>query len=187
MTGQIASRRDKTQSLLAVARKRIDESRTMVAWSIARLVTTIPGLQPENEDVLLNLLDCPCDLDVLIFFCRHPNALLTVDDLAARVGYNVHEVGTSIEVLIGAGLLGCSGTAAERRPSEAILYRLMPGRWDAILGPLSWLASSADGRRSLRRALTDNKRRQSLKPASLRCRSTGSSDRIDGCPGSRRN
>ena len=161
MTGQTASVHDDTDRLLAIARRRIHESRTMVASSIARLVATNPGLQPAEtaNDVLLNLLRCQCDLDVLIFLCRHPNALLTVDDLAARVGYNVHDVGTSIEVLIEAGLLGCSGEAAERHRSEAFLYRLMPGRWDAILGPLSWLASSADGRRSLRRALTHNRRR----------------------------
>jgi hypothetical protein len=171
MTGQTASVHD--DGLLAIARRRIHESRTMVAWSIARLVATNPVLQPAEaaNDVLLNLLGCPRDLDVLIFFCRHPNALLTRDDLAARVGYNVHEVGTSIEVLIAAGLLGCSGDAAERPRSEAFLYRLMPGRWDAILGPLSWLTSSADGRRSLRRALTHNKRRQSLKQGSLLCAS----------------
>jgi hypothetical protein len=158
---------DDTDRLLAIARWRIHESRTMVAWSIARLVATNPGLQPAEtaaKDFLLNLLDCPCDLDVLIFLCRHPNALLTVDDLAARVGYNVHDVGTSIEVLIAAGLLGCSGEAAERRRSEAFLYTLLPGRWDAILGPLSWLASSADGRRSLRRALTHNRAPRSGQP-----------------------
>jgi hypothetical protein len=161
MTRPTASVQDDTERLLAIARRRIDESRTIVAWSIARLVATNPGLQPAAmaNDVLLNLLDCPCDLDVLIFLCRHPNALLTVDDLAARVGYNVHDVGTSIEVLIEAGLLGCSGEATERRRSEAFLYRLMPGKWDAILGPLAWLASSADGRRSLRRALTHNRHR----------------------------
>jgi hypothetical protein len=168
MTGQTASVHDHTDRLLAMARRRIHESRTMVAWSIARLVATNPGLQPAEtaKDVLLNLLGCPCDLDVLIFFCLHPIALLTLGDLAARVGYNVHDVGNSIEVLTSARLLGCSGEEAKGRRSEAFLYRLIPGRWDAILGPLSWLTSSADGRRSLRRALTHNKRRQSLQQES---------------------
>ena len=168
MTGQTVSGRDNTQRLLEVARQRIHDSRTMVAWSIARLVVTNPGLQPAEtaKDFLLNLLDCPCDLDVLIFFCRHPNALLTLDNIAARVGYNVHDITTSIDVLIAAGVLGRSEEGAERRRSEAFLYRLMPGRWDAIAEALSWLASSADGRRSLRRALTHNKRRQSLRPLS---------------------
>jgi hypothetical protein len=156
MTRQTPSQRDDTQRLLAAARQRIHESRTMVAWSIMRLFASNPQLRPAKtaKDLLLNLLGCPCDLDVLIFFLRHPNVLLTLDDLALRVGYNVHDVGASIEVLIATDLLECSKERAESRQSEAVRCRFMLRKWDAIRGPLSWLASSAEGRRSLRRALT---------------------------------
>ena len=133
----------------------------MVAWSIARLIATNPALQPAEttKDVLLNLLSRPCDLDVLIFFFRHPSALLSLDDVASRVGYNVHDVAASIEGLIAAGWLRCSEEGAKSR-SEARLYGFMSGTWDAILGRLLWLASSPDGRRSLRRALTHKQWRQ---------------------------
>ena len=136
----------------------------MVAWSIARLIATNPALQPAEttKDVLLNLLSRPCDLDVLIFFFRHPSALLTLDDLASRVGYNVHDVAASIEGLFAAGWLRRSEEGAKSRRSEARLYGFMSGTWDAILGQLLWLASSPDGRRSLRRALTHKERRQSV-------------------------
>jgi hypothetical protein len=166
MTVQTLSQRDDTQRLLVAARQHLHDSRTMIAWSIARLFATNSELQPADtaNDVLLNLLGCPCDLDVLIFFLRHPSVLLTVDDLASRVGYDVHDVGASIEVLIAKGLLEYSKERAESRQSEAVLYRFMLRRWDAIRGPLLWLASSADGRRSLRRALTHNEQRQSQQP-----------------------
>jgi hypothetical protein len=166
VTDQTLSWHDDTQRLLAAARQHIDESRTMVAWSIARLFASNPELQPADtaKDLLLNLLGRPCDLDVLIFFLRHPDVLLTIDDLAARIGYNVHDVGGSIEVLIATGLLESSKERAESRQSRAVRYRFMLRKWHAIRGPLSWLASSADGRRSLRRALIHNERRRSRKP-----------------------
>jgi DNA-binding MarR family transcriptional regulator len=156
MTVRPQPQRDDTQRLLVAAQQRMHNSRTMVAWSIARLFATNPDLQPAEtaHDVLLNLLGCPCDLDVLIFFLRHPRVLLTLDDLAARVGYDVHDVGASIAVLAARGLLEHSKDGAERRQSEAVLYRFTLRKWDAIRGPLLYLASSADGRRSLRRALT---------------------------------
>jgi DNA-binding MarR family transcriptional regulator len=163
MTVRTLSKRDDTQRLLVAAQRHMHDARTMVAWSIVRLFATNPELQPAEtaNDVLLNLLGCPCDLDVLIYFLRHPSVLLTLDDLAAHVGYDVHDVGASIAVLVARGLLEYSKHGAERRQSEATLYGFTLRKWDAIRGPLLYVASSADGRRSLRRALTHNERRRS--------------------------
>ena len=45
------------------------------------------------------------DLDLLLFLFRHPNALLTVDFLAAAVGHERGRVEESLEMLVAAGLL----------------------------------------------------------------------------------
>ena len=47
----------------------------------------------------------PCDLDLLVFFHRHPRVLLTSEHLAARVGYDLKQVARSLDLLIERGLL----------------------------------------------------------------------------------
>lgn len=47
----------------------------------------------------------PCDLDLLVFFYRHPRALLTTEQLAAFVGYDMKQIARSIDGFIDAGLL----------------------------------------------------------------------------------
>jgi hypothetical protein len=47
-----------------------------------------------------------CDLDLLLFFHRHPRSLLTSDELAAFVGYDIKQIAESLEAFIEAGLLG---------------------------------------------------------------------------------
>src|SRR5258705_11212179 len=95
-------------------------------------------------------LDHPCDLDLLCFFRRHPRALLTSEQLAAFVAYDVQQVGRSLDTLIGAGLL----TQSQNPKSGARMYVLTSG------GPLGdWLTSLLEvaatpaGRRALSQAL----------------------------------
>ncbi|MGH8137830.1 MAG: hypothetical protein ACREVV_06495 [Steroidobacteraceae bacterium] len=47
----------------------------------------------------------PCDLDLLLFFQRHPHSLLTSERLAAYVGYDLDQVARSLDLLTDAGLL----------------------------------------------------------------------------------
>lgn len=47
----------------------------------------------------------PSDLDLLLFFYRHPHVLLTLDHLAAYTGYDLQQVAPSLDFLVGAGLL----------------------------------------------------------------------------------
>src|SRR5262249_8437404 len=47
----------------------------------------------------------PCDLDLLLFFHRHPRALLTSERLGAYVGYDLNQLGRSLDLLTEAGLL----------------------------------------------------------------------------------
>ena len=46
-----------------------------------------------------------CDLDLLLFFQRHPRSLLTSEQLTASVGYGRERVARSVEGLIEAGYL----------------------------------------------------------------------------------
>jgi DNA-binding MarR family transcriptional regulator len=46
-----------------------------------------------------------CDLDLLLFFSRHPRVVLSSEQLAAYVGYDPQQVARSLEVLVDAGLL----------------------------------------------------------------------------------
>src|SRR5207247_11259236 len=47
----------------------------------------------------------PCDLDLLLFFHRHPRTILTSERLAAYVGYELNQLARSLDRLTDAGLL----------------------------------------------------------------------------------
>jgi MarR family len=93
----------------------------------------------------------PCDLDLLVFFARHPRALLTSQQLANFMGYDVERIAESLEVLVGAGFL-------ERTPSSNDVARMyvfsFGGPNDESLPSLVQFVSTRDGRLTMRRALT---------------------------------
>jgi hypothetical protein len=63
---------------------------------------------------LLDRIGClrhPCDLDLLLFFYRHPRAFLISERLAEYVGYDLPQVAESLQDLISAGLLRRSPNA----------------------------------------------------------------------------
>lgn len=85
----------------------------------------------------------PCDLDLLIFFARHPRALLANEHLAAFLGYGVKEVAASLDLLLNAGLLKRSPHAKH----AAQLYVFTSGgSADEWLPALLDLAGSRQGR-----------------------------------------
>jgi len=92
-------------------------------------------IMPPQIGEVLDRLGClrhPCDLDLLLFFSRHPRAFLVSERLAQYVGYDLPQVAQSLETLIAAGLL-------QRSPDSthpARLYLLTPG---STLG--EWLSS----------------------------------------------
>ena len=150
---------DETQALIRSTRDRISEARSLVAWSLARELAERQriGNHPSVSEStsLLAVLESPCDLDVLVFFHRHPRAFLNTFDLAQRVGYDTAEIDCSIENLLGAGLVTSS---KPRESATARLYEFTPGRWATVLPRFLWVASTADGRRALRRALVTRPR-----------------------------
>src|SRR3989441_11112693 len=75
---------------------------------------------------LLDRIEClrhPCDLDLLLFFSRHPRAYLITERLAEYVGYELPQVAQSLETVITAGLLRRSPDSTH--PPR--LYVLTPG------------------------------------------------------------
>ena len=100
-----------------------------------------------------------CDLDLLVFFARHPRSLLTSESLRGFLGYDLKEIAESLDVLLAAGLVLRSQTPAH----AARLYVLAgegtnggtKGRW---LPSLLALASTREGRLALREALPHQRR-----------------------------
>jgi hypothetical protein len=107
------------------------------------------GLLPDELSRLLGPLSHPCDLDLLLFFHRHPRALVTSERLAAFVGHDVKRVGRSLDTLMEAGALQRSPHPAH----EARLYVLRGAADEAWLAAVLAAASSDEGRTALMRAL----------------------------------
>lgn len=53
----------------------------------------------------LSVIQNACDLDLLVFLYRHPRILLTNEQIAAFVGYDMKQVAQSLEKFIERGLL----------------------------------------------------------------------------------
>jgi len=92
----------------------------------------------------IGVLRHPCDLDLLLFFHRHPRAILTSERLAAYVGYDLNQLGRSLDLLTDAGLL----TRSQNPTHAARLYVLNAPE----TGWLAWvleIASTREGRKKL--------------------------------------
>ena len=110
-----------------------------------------------NKKDLQRLLACipvitgPCELDLLVFFYRHPRSILTNEQLAALVGYDTKQIAHAIEAFIGAGLLERTQTSMH----AARMYVLAPegpqlGGFKTLLD----LASTRQGRHDTLELLT---------------------------------
>lgn len=91
-----------------------------------------------------------CDLDLLLFFRRHPRTLLTSEQLVAYVGYDRERVAKSLDGLIEAGLLTRSANPAH----AARLYVLdLGGSSGGWLTSLLEIAGTREGRADVMRLL----------------------------------
>jgi hypothetical protein len=86
------------------------------------------------------------DLDLLVFFARHPRSLLSSEQIAAFLGYAVREVAASLELLLEAGLL--TRTPHRRQVARMYLLTATPpvNGW---LSTLTALARTRAGRLAL--------------------------------------
>ena len=68
----------------------------------------------------IGVLQHPCDLDLLIFFARHPRTLLASEQLAVLLGYECKQLAASLELLVGAGCV--MRTPAQTGPAQMYLF-----------------------------------------------------------------
>ncbi len=101
-------------------------------------------------DQIDDLLRHPCDLDLLIFFARHPRTLMTNEQLAILLGYEFKQIAVSLHLLERAGLL----TVSENKAYTARMYEFIARDQHAgWLPDLLQLASTREGRLALVRPL----------------------------------
>lgn len=92
-----------------------------------------------------------CDLDLLLFFYRHPRALLTGEQLVAHLGQDRERVAKSLEGLIDAGLV----TRSQNPSHPARLYVLeMDAVPDGGLASFLNIAATRQGRLEVMRLLS---------------------------------
>jgi hypothetical protein len=96
-----------------------------------------------------------CDLDLLIFFARHPTALLTSEQLANWLGHELRAIAASLDVLLDARLI-----RREQNPSHAARMYVFcsdsggGGWWPSLLR----LAKTREGRLALIEAMRSRPR-----------------------------
>jgi hypothetical protein len=91
-----------------------------------------------------------CDVDLLLFFYRHPRALLTADSLVSYLGHDHDRVAKSLDGLIAAGLV----TRSQNPSRSARFYQLkLDGHPGSELAAFLKIASSRQGRNEVMRLL----------------------------------
>jgi len=114
-------------------------------------------MQHEQVHRLLDrfaVLRDPCDLDLMLFFVRHPRALLSSDQIAALLGYPVERLGDSLDALVTANLL----SRTQKPNGVARMYVFADRVAPDWLSSLVELASTRAGRLALRNALEDRRK-----------------------------
>ena len=99
----------------------------------------------------VGMLRHPCDLDLLLFFARHPRTLITSEQIAVWLGYELKQIADSLEILLEGGLL----TRTQNPTHAARLYVLaIGGTTGGWLPSLLELASTRQGRLAIREVLS---------------------------------
>jgi hypothetical protein len=129
-----------------------------VALDFLQRSTGIQNIEP-TDPLALQLIEAAglrdaCDLDLLLFFSRHPRVVLSSEHLATYVGYELAQVARALERLLGAGLL--KRTLNQGAPGR--MYVLEIDHVEAWLEPLRRVCATPDGRNALKVLL---KQRQS--------------------------
>jgi hypothetical protein len=133
---------------------------------------------PEDARGVLHRLGVrhACDLDLLIFFARHPRTLLTSESLAGFLGYDLKDIAESLDVLMTARLLTRAQTPAHAARMYVFAVDDTSGDW---LPSLLAVVSTRAGRLAVREGLARGQREPG---------NNGSGSRPDavGRPGPRR-
>ena len=87
-----------------------------------------------------------CDLDLVLFFSRHPRALITTEDLARFVGYDLQRVARALDSLIAGGIVRRSQTDGHAARMYVLDAAGPSGGW---LPSLVSIASTREGRATI--------------------------------------
>ena len=104
-----------------------------------------------------------CDLDLLLFFSRHPRVVLSSEQLAAYIGYELQQVARALDLLLGAGLL--KRTLNQGAPGR--MYVLEVDHAEEWLDPLRRMCETSEGRNALK-VLLKQRQSQNVDPSSGR-------------------
>jgi hypothetical protein len=97
----------------------------------------------------IGVLRHPSDLDLLIFFARHPQALLSSEHLAAFLGYGAKEIAASLDLLVEGGFV----SRTPHPKHAARMYAIADGSHGEWLPALLAMASTREGRLALIKTL----------------------------------
>ncbi len=120
----------------------------------SRLCETPKRMKPKRiGDLLARIgsLEHPCDLDLLLFFYRHPQAFLKSERLAEYVGYDLPQVERSLETLMTAGFLRQSPDST--RPARLYVLTRSSSALGGWLSSLLRIAATREGRLAVIHAL----------------------------------
>ena len=109
--------------------------------------------EPKDIEVLLvrnPLIAGACELDLLLFLYRHPRALLTSEQLATFVGYDMKVIARAVDAFVEAGLL--ARTQNPMHAARMYLLQLEDPRMGGLKTLLE-LASTLQGRRAILQVL----------------------------------
>ena len=110
--------------------------------------------QPELAKRLLArtpVIKNACDLDVMVFLHRHPRTLLTSEQLAGFVGYNLKDIARALDGFIEAGLL--ARTMQQSMHAARLFVLLIDSPRGEAVRALLELASTRVGRQGVLEAL----------------------------------
>jgi predicted transcriptional regulator len=99
------------------------------------------------------VLQHPCDVDLLLFFYRHPQSLLTSDQLATFVGYAVSQIARSLEAFTAVGIIERS----QNPTHHARMYRLVRGAPDSWVPAIIRVATTRRGRHDVMQVLKETR------------------------------
>lgn len=91
-----------------------------------------------------------CDLDLLLFFYRHPRTLLTAEQIVAYLGHDRERVAKSLEGLIDAGLVSRSQNPSHAARLYVLEMEAIPG---GVLAAFLKIAATRQGRMEIMRLL----------------------------------
>jgi hypothetical protein len=119
--------------------------------------STSDGRKQKEIEVLLArnaVVVGACELDLMVFLYRHPRTLLTNEQIAAFVGYDMKQIALVIETFIAAGLL----ERTQNSMHAARMYLLLlDGPQITGLKTLLDMASTLQGRRDILQILNSRR------------------------------